>query len=99
MKFETKYKLILHKTYFDVGFGLTNYIKYLILLFGIASIGMESIPTEWAIAAAFIWGFGCYFLGRWWYVKGWIYAQAEVGNQFNYFQKEMRKAIENEKFK
>jgi len=95
LKFKTKYRIMLHKSYFDTGLGITNYFKYFIVLVGLASIELEWLKPGIAFLLAFLWGIACYLIGRWWYKYGWIYAQAEVGNQFNLFQKEVRKKLRN----
>ncbi len=80
------YKFCLHKAYFDTGMGLTNYVKYLIAFFGLAS---ADVKLTLIIAVAY--GILSYFLGRWWFQSKMRLAEAEVGNQFNLFVKEMRK--------
>jgi len=80
------YKFCLHKAYFEQGLGLTNYIKYLIAFFGIASADVKL-----TMIIAVVYGIGSYILGRWWFKSKMKIAEAEVGNQFNLFVKEMRK--------
>jgi len=88
MKFKTKYKLCLWKSYFDKGLGLTNYVKYLIAFFSLASRDIEAILFLGAIYGVF-----CFLLGWWWYSSDFIEAEIEVSNKFNKFVKEMRRKI------
>ena len=79
------YNLLLHKAYFDKGMGLTNYVKYVIAFFGVASSDVKS--TLWI---AFFYGIICYFLGMFWYKKDLVKTENEVANRNNLFVKEMR---------
>ena len=83
------YTFALHKAYFDRGYSITNYIKYGIALFGISSLNVKATMIIAACYAVL-----CYVVGVVWYHKGLVMAEAEVGNQYNLFQKQMR-----EKFK
>lgn len=82
------YKFALHKAYFDRGYSITNYIKYIIALFGLSSLNVKL-----TLFFGFIYAIACYFVGRIWYKKGIMIAEVEVGNQFNKFVKEMRRKI------
>lgn len=83
-----KYKLILHKRFFDQGYGTLGYLKYLIAFFGFAS-------GDWisTIILGLVYVPACYVFGRWWWLTGLATAEMEVGNQFNNFVIEMRKSI------
>ena len=83
------YKFALHKSYFDRGYGITGYIKLLIILFGLYSFVAE-LPMEIMLAIGLLYGVSCYFIGRIWYTLGIVIAEHEVDNQFNLFQKELR---------
>jgi hypothetical protein len=85
MKF---YKFALHKRYFDTGMGVTNYLKYPLVLLGIAIPNVKAI-----VYVAVIYAIACYFLGWWWLNGGMTDAENEVSNQFNPFVKEMRKKV------
>jgi len=81
------YKLLLWKAYFDKGFGLTNYFKYALLLFGWATDDVGStlkIGITWAIA--------CLILGKIWFHYELIDTENEIQNNVNPFMREMRKA-------
>ena len=82
------YKFCLLKAYFEKGYGLTNYIKYLIALFGLSSLNVKS-----TLIMALFYAVGCFILGYYWFRFGVIEAEIEVGNQFNHFVKEMRKKV------
>jgi len=89
MKLNTRaYKFCLLKAYFDKGYGLTSYIKYMIAFFGLAS---RSVNTTLKIG--FVYGISCFIIGWLWYKYDLILAEAEVGNRYNLFQREMRKKI------
>ena len=57
MKFETKYKLVPWKTYFETGWSFTAVIRYLIVLLGIA----EGFATQALTKTFIIAFFGCSF--------------------------------------
>lgn len=85
-----KFKLLLHKKYFDIGYGFTNYVKYIIALFGLSSLNVRL-----TLMFAGVYAVGCYIFG-WLFVKhGWYSAQIEVGNRFNLFVEEMRKIFKD----
>ena len=92
MKFETKYKICLHKGYFDTGLSLTSYVKYFVALIGMASIVINQNLGA-VMVLMLIYGAACYLIGLGWYKYGWIEAAHEVTNRFNLFMKEMRKKI------
>jgi len=83
---------MLHKSYFDTGFGLMNYPKYLIGFFALAS---RDVKTTMIIGVIF--AILCYVLGFLYFKFGWIKASNEVGNQYNLFVKEMRKHYKKRK--
>jgi len=88
------FKLLLHKTYFDKGWSLLNYIKYLIAFFGLASRDVKT-----TIIIGLVYGLVCYVVGMLWYKYKLIETETEIGNIFNPFVKEMRKTYKTEKFK
>ena len=88
------YRFCLHKAYFDKGYAMTNYIKYLIAIFGISSLNVKI-----TILLGILYFFFSYSFGRWWYKKNYILAENEVNNKFNLFQKEVRSKLKTEKFK
>ena len=94
MKFRTKYKICLWYAYFGQGIGLTNYLKYLIFMFGIASLNVK-----WTLILGGLWGILCFILGWAWYKYKWVLASKEVENRFNLFVKEMRSTYKTKKFK
>ena len=92
--FKRKFRFVLHKAYFDKGYNLTSYLKYVIALFGISSL--DVVLT---LVIGFFYGIGCYFLGRWWIKKHFFEAEIEVSNMFNRFVRETRSFIKKKKFK
>lgn len=79
------YRFCQHLTYFEVGYGKTGYIKYVIALFGLSSLNLTA--TMWA---AFVYAISCYVVGRMWVRFGFLEAQKEVTNQHDLFVKQMR---------
>ena len=79
------YKFCLIKAYFDKGLGLTNYVKYLIAMFGLATQDLNQ-----TLIIAFIYFIFCFILGFIWFKFKFVEAEIEVGNRFNLFVKEMR---------
>jgi uncharacterized YccA/Bax inhibitor family protein len=83
-----KYKICLHKAYFEKGLSVTSYAKYLIAFFGLAS---QDIITTLLIGI--IYALLCYFLGMYWYKSDFAIAEQEVNNKFNLFVEEMRNHV------
>lgn len=98
MKFQTKYNIIIWKSYFDKGFSITNYIKYPLAIFAMyeAVSDMDLTLTIWFSVFYCIF---CFFFGWWWFKYGWMKAEIEVQNNFNMFVEQMRKAVKKKKFK
>ena len=88
MRFSTKFKICLYKGYFEKGLSLTNYVKYLIAFFSLASQDIEAVLWMGGVYAIL-----CFLIGWWWYRSDFIMAEIEVGNKFNKFVKEMRRKI------
>ena len=85
------YKFALHKGYFEKGLSVTNFFKYPIALIGVTNYAYFNNVNITIIMVIFYFIF-CYVFGWAWYNKGFVDAENEVSNQFNPFQKEMRKA-------
>lgn len=79
------YRFAFHKARFEYGYGITNYLKLVILLFGVSS---QNVLQTMIIAV--IYAISCYFVGMICYKYGLVVAEAEVSNQYNLFVKEMR---------
>jgi len=79
------YKTMLLKAYFDKGYSVTSYIKYLI-----AYYGLVNRDSNLMLIAA-IYGVACFFIGWLWYKYKIVDAEIEVGNRVNPFVKEMRR--------
>jgi len=79
------YRPLLWKAYFDKGFGLTNYFKYILLLFGWAT---SDVRTTIIIGIA--WAVGCLILGRLWFHYRLIDTEQEIINLFDPFANEVR---------
>lgn len=98
MKFQTKIKIMKQKRYFELGYGVTSYIKIIVAVVGIGGIAAGGSKLLIALML-FLYGVFCYIFG-WAFIKyHWYEADIEVGNIFNLFVKEMRKKLKIEKFK
>ena len=96
MKFETKYKILLVKGWFDKGFSVTSQFKY-IFYFLALYFGFEKYETYHSligyVGLAYL--IVCLPLGWAWFKYEWILAEQEVNNRYNPFPKEVRKFIKN----
>ena len=90
------YRFCLWKAYFDKGYGLTSYVKYLIVLMGLAE-GFATQALSKTLIVAVIYAVACFFIGHIWYKTGLVISEAEVSNRFNLFQIEMRQSLNNQK--
>jgi len=79
-----RYKLALHKTYFSTGQALISEWKIQYLVAGLVIVDINA--SWWLLILLAVCS---YALGRAWFKWMQIYA-AEVGNQFNMFQKQLR---------
>lgn len=82
------WKFLLHKTYFDKGTSITNYLKYPIGLITLASLSVKV-----AIISAVLYAVFCYIVGRLWYYYKLVETENEIGNYFNPFQREVREKL------
>lgn len=86
------YRILLWKAYFDKGFGLLNYLKYVLVVAGFGA-AFQGISIYWIIFIAFVYALACFMLGRYWYKHKLIDVENEINNIFNPFQREMRDYI------
>lgn len=84
-----KWRFLLGKRYFETGYGLTNYVKYVIALFGLSSLDIGK-----TMALGLVYAVACFVIGYYWYKKHFIEADNEVSNRFNLFMREMREMKE-----
>ena len=82
------WRLLLWKLYFNIGFGITNQFKYVILLFGWVS--GEKATTIWIIVIYLTF---CFILGKAWVHFKFIDTENEISNLVNPFQREIRKKL------
>lgn len=83
------FKILLWKAYFDKGWSLTNYFKYLLLFFGLFDLITATVATWFAVGYCV----SCFIIGWFWYNYGLIETENEVNNLYNPFQKEVRKKL------
>lgn len=87
-----RYKAVKAKVYFDHGYGMTNYVKYIIAFTGLASKDMTL-----TLMLGFIYVPACFLIGWYWINHGWYEREIEVSNEFNWFVRQMRKHIQKRK--
>lgn len=90
------YKILLWKAYFDKGFSLLNYVKYIIAIAGVGAV-FQGMSFWWVFVAGVVYGLICLILGRLWFKFKLIDTENEIQNIFNPFQREMREHISNRK--
>ncbi|MAH51805.1 hypothetical protein CMI37_38670 [Candidatus Pacearchaeota archaeon] len=83
------YRLMLWKAYFDKGYGVTSYFKYLIAFYG-----MSSLDVSLTMILGMFYGVSCFFIGYFWYKCKLVDAEHEVNNVVNPFIREMRDKME-----
>jgi len=96
------FKLLLLKAYFDRGLSLTNYMKYIIAIFGFYSLS-ENIDFKYLLIIGVFYIIFCFILGWLWYKYRLIDLENEINNIYNPFQREIRRKLRvnrhTEKFK
>lgn len=80
-----KVDILFHKRYFDLGYGITSYLKLIIALFGLSSLNVKL-----TMIFAVVYGVFCYVFGRFWIKYGWYERDIEITNKYDYFVREMR---------
>lgn len=86
--FRRKINFLWHKKYFDTGFSLLNYLKYIIAFFGLASNDVYS-----TMLLAVFFGVLCYLVGFLWIKFKLADAENEINNLLNPFMKEVRDGL------
>ena len=92
-----RYRVLLHKAFFGKGQSILSEFKVQYLIVALAIVDIAS-----SILGILIFGIGSYVIGRLWYsrIRGASLTEieAEVGNQFNKFQQEMREIYKKDSF-
>lgn len=83
---------MLHKRYFDTGYSMTGYIKYIVALFGLSSLNVGK-----TLIMGFAYAFLCWIVGWAWYKYRFAELDTEIGNRINLFVREMREMREKMK--
>ncbi len=89
MKHYKFWKFLLLKRYFEQGYGLTSYVKYLIFLMGIGEIIVNK-SYKFVMILGILYGISCFIIGWAWYKFGLYETDTEISNRFNPFVKEIR---------
>lgn len=87
-----KYKfwnILLLKFYFEKGWALTNYAKYLVLFLGLFDI----IQAREAIIIGFVYVVTCFITGWLWCKFKLMDTELEIQNSFNPFTKDVRSKL------
>lgn len=92
-RYGIKAKFLFWKRYFDQGYTMTNYVKYVIALFGLSSLNVKA-----TLAVGLCYAVACIGVGYLWYFRrkdGVSFADidTEISNKFNPFVGEMREKI------
>lgn len=91
--FELKVRMLKQKTYFDTGFGILHYFRYIMIVWGLNEV--QKMNAKLAIYGVLIYGVICYLVGWAWYRYEWVLANAEVSNRFNLLARELRNYMKN----
>lgn len=83
------FKALMVKKWFDTGLGLTAYLKYPLVLFGIGEITLFKSYKIILILGIFYTIF-CFIAGYLWLKHGLFETEQEISNIFNPFVKEVR---------
>ena len=81
-----KYKILLLKFYFDKGFGITNYFKYIIAFMGLASKDLFL-----TIIVSILYAISCFIVGYYWTKHKMTEIEQDINNSFNPFVRRMLK--------
>ena len=82
---EWKWRFLLYKRYFDVGYGITSYVKYFIAFFGLSSLNVGK-----TLLLGLLYAVLCSVVGYFWFRGDFAEVDQEIGNRFNLFVREMR---------
>ena len=92
------YKIALWKHWFDVGYGVSSPLKWVLGIIGIGEL-VNGAPVSSIIKVALIYGIFCFVFGWLWYKIGMAIAMQEVNNQYDLFAKQLREKFNIGKFK
>ena len=81
-----KFKILLVKKYFDIGYGLTNYFFKALAVFGLST----NMAKETIIVLT-LYTLSLYFIGRFYVKYKFLDVENEVNNKFNPYVRQMRK--------
>ena len=91
---KSSYKLLLWKAYFEKGWQITNYFKYVLVVFGWATNDVKT-----TILIGIVWVLCCFIVGKFWYKYKLINTEQEIQNRINPFVHEMRSNLKTKRFK
>ena len=84
MKLETWKKILIHKRYFEQGYGVSSMLKYALLVLGFfEGFVMKSISLTFILMGAYV--VGCYLFGYFCFHTKFMQAEQEISNDYNLF--------------
>jgi hypothetical protein len=85
-----RYRFMLHKVYFEKGNTIASVFRYVFL-------GLFLVDFSTGLISTMVYGVLCWLMGKFWFSKKYGISlaeiEAEIGNQFNKFQQEMREKV------
>ena len=82
---QLRWNFLLWKRYFETGMAQTNFMKYVVAIFGVTSQDMKSTAIIGGVYVVF-----CFAIGYIWFKKKFAEVDNEISNRFNPFMGEMR---------
>ena len=86
------YKFALIKRWFDIGYGISSWFKYIVVLVGFDAV-MKQVDMKWILLGGVIYALACFLVGYLWIKLGILEAEQEVSNVYNLFVKQMRRKV------
>ena len=90
-----KYKFNVYKVWFDKGYSILSYPKWVIAIYGVGEVVSGSYLL--VASGALLFALFCAVVGYLWLKYDLFIAEQEVSNQYNLFQKEMRQKLDKRK--
>ena len=87
------FKILLYKAYFDKGFAVLNYVKYVVAVVGVGA-AFQGYSLIGLFLLGLCYGMICFVVGWLWFRYSFIETEQEIQNLYNPFCRDVR-----EKFK